>query len=73
MEINIFTKENQNKSRNVCFIVFDYVFLQCEKLVYMSSKLFNYNIASALMLSKVGCKLALATLFNGFVDAFLIY
>lgn len=42
------------------------------KLVYMSSKLFNYDTASAMMLNIVGCKLALATVFNGFVDAFLI-
>ena len=39
----------------------------------MSSKLFNYNIASTFMLSKVGFKEAIATLFFGFVGAFLIY
>ena len=39
----------------------------------MSSKLFNYNIASSMMLNKVGSQHALATLFIGFVDAFLIY
>jgi len=39
----------------------------------MSSKLFNYNTASLMMLSKVGCQLALATLFIGFSGALFIY